>query len=67
MVDLHRQIFRKFEVRLLTGMTMMEKQALNGRDRQKPQPTHKMRVRVKCLYFEIFIVVNRPYCPGPQR
>ena len=31
------------------------------------QRTHKMRVRVKCLYFEIFIVVNRPYCPGPQR
>ena len=39
----------------------------NGRDRQKPQRTHKMRVRVKCLYFEIFIVVNRPYCPGLQR
>ena len=48
----------------------MEKQALDGRNRQKPQRTHKMWVstielRVKCSYFEIFIVVNRPYLVPP--
>ena len=40
----------------------MAKQALNGRERRKPQRTHKMLVnsmilRVKCSYFVPFIVV----------
>ena len=53
-------------LRLLTGITVMVKQASNGKNRQKLQRTHKMRVSFidftcKCSYFKIFIVVNRPY------